>query len=129
MQLIHRATPDVRTLEPVWRTGPMFTQIRKIIVFSWNFVFDHEVSPLRHIKDVAIRHYILQALGLMWATSFAIATASYSYLAASLVGHAVLIAAAAITVATWTIASTNPHFFQPAAAIRRRDRNESQPEK
>ena len=89
----------------------MIAPARKIIVYCWNFVFNHEVSPLRHIPDVAIRHYVLQALGLMWAVSFAVATGSYTFLAASVVGHTVLIAAAAITVATWTAATVKPEFF------------------
>ena len=42
----------------------MFTPVRKFVVFCWDFVFNHEVSPLRNISDVAIRHYVLQALGV-----------------------------------------------------------------
>jgi hypothetical protein len=85
--------------------------MRQLIVAGWNFIFNAEVSPLRHIPDVAIRHYVLQALGFMWATSFALAIGSYTILAASILGHAVLIAAAAITVATYTAAATNPSLF------------------
>jgi hypothetical protein len=48
----------------------MFTPVRKFVVYCWNFVFNHEVSPLRNIPDVAIRHYVLQALGFMWAVAF-----------------------------------------------------------
>ena len=81
------------------------------VIYLWNYVFDHEVSPLRNIPDVAIRHYILQALGFMWAVSFSIALGSYTYFAASVIGHTVLIAAAALTVTTWTVASTKPSFF------------------
>jgi len=89
----------------------MFTPVGKFVVFCWDFVFNHEVSPLRNIPDVAIRHYVLQALGFMWAVAFAVATGSYTFLAASLIGHTVLIAAAAITVATWTAATVKPEFF------------------
>lgn len=89
----------------------MAMPVRKLIVFFWNFVFNHEVSPLRHIPDVAIRHYILQALGLMWAVAFAVAVGSYAFLAVSVIAHTVLIAAAAITVATWTAATTRPELF------------------
>ena len=89
----------------------MFTSTRKLIVFCWNFVFNHEVSPLRNIPDVGIRHYILQALGFMWGVTFAVATGSYTYLAASVIGHSVLIGAAAITVATWTAATAKPELF------------------
>ena len=93
------------------RPTPMNTSPRTYVAYAWNFLFNHEVSPLRHIPDVAIRHYVLQALGLMWATSFSLAMGSYTFLAASLLGHAVLIAAAAITVATLTTAATRPQLF------------------
>lgn len=94
----------------------MFTPIRSFVVYCWNFVFDNEVSPLRHIPDVAIRHYVLQALGLMWAVTFAVAAGSYTFLAVSVIGHTVLIAAVAITVATWTAASAKPALFVRGAA-------------
>lgn len=86
----------------------MIETTRKIVVHSWNFLFNHEVSPLRHIPDVAVRHYILQLLGFMWAISFSVALGSYTFMAASIIGHTVLIAAAAITVATWATASAKP---------------------
>jgi hypothetical protein len=93
------------------RLTPMITSTRNYVVYAWNFIFNHEVSPLRNIPDVAIRHYVLQALGLMWALSFSLAIGSYTFLAASLVGHTVLIAAAAITVATLTTAAKKPQAF------------------
>ena len=89
----------------------MITNSRRFVVYLWDFVFNHEVSPLRNIPDVAIRHNILQVLGFMWAICFAAAMGSYTFMAASLIGHAILIAAAAITVATWTTASKNPNLF------------------
>ncbi len=89
----------------------MFASTRKLIVFCWSFVFDHEVSPLRNIPDIAIRHYILQALALMWGITFSTAIGSYTYLAASVIGHSVLIGAAAITVTTWTAATVKPELF------------------
>jgi uncharacterized membrane protein len=81
------------------------------IVYAWNFIFDHRVSPVRNIPDIAVRHYILQALGAMWAVSFSVAIGSYTFMAASIVGHVVLIAALAITVATLTAASARPKMF------------------
>ena len=89
----------------------MLNTIQMFVVFCWNFVFNHEVSPLRHIPDVAMRHYILQALGLMWAVAFAVAIGSYTFAAVSVIGHTVLIAAAVITVTTWTAASAKPDLF------------------
>jgi hypothetical protein len=94
----------------------MFYTAKKLVVFCWDFVFNHEVSPLRNIPDVAIRHYVLQALGLMWAVAFAVAVGSYTLLAVSVIGHTVLIAAAAITVATWTAATVKPKLFVRCSA-------------
>jgi hypothetical protein len=54
---------------------------------------------------------ILQILGWMWACAFAVATGSYVLLPPSLIGHAALIAAAAITTATYTAAAYKPDVF------------------
>ena len=91
--------------------------MRKFVVFMWNFIFDHDKSPLRHIPDLQVRHMVFQILGWIWASSFAIAIGSYTFLAFSLVGHAVLIAAATITVATYTAAAKRPSVF--TANVRR----------
>jgi hypothetical protein len=94
--------------------------MQKLIADAWNFIFNHEVSPLRHIPDVGTRHMILQILGWMWAVAFSVAIGSYALLPASLIGHAVLIAAAAITAATYTTASIKPDLFK-AGSGRRHD--------
>jgi hypothetical protein len=104
----------------------MFYSIRRLVVYGWDFVFNHEVSPLRHIPDVAIRHYVLQALGLMWAAAFAVAVGSYTFLAVSVIGHTVLIAAAAITVTTWTAATAKPELFIFGSARQKQDGAESE---
>jgi hypothetical protein len=44
-----------------------------MVLYGWNFIFNAEVSPLRHIKDVSLRHYVLQALGFMWAAASSVA--------------------------------------------------------
>lgn len=86
--------------------------MRTLVVRLWDFIFNHNVSPLRHIQDVAIRHYVLQALGFMWAVSFSVAVGSYTTAFANIIGHAVLIGAAAITVATYTAATVKPSMFK-----------------
>jgi hypothetical protein len=96
----------------------MIDKSRSYVVYAWDYIFDHEVSPLRNIPDVAVRHYVLQLLGFMWVVSFAIAIGSYTLLAASLIGHTVLIAAAAITVATLTTAAKKPKVFTLGAGRR-----------
>lgn len=85
----------------------------RYVVYGWNFLFNHEVSPLRHIDDIAVRHYVLQALGFMWAVSFSVAIGSYTFMAASIIGHVVLISAAAITVSVYTTATLKPGLFKP----------------
>ena len=85
--------------------------MRDFVINSWNFIFDHEVSPLRHIPDFGVRHMVFQLLGWMWAIAFSVAIGSYLFLAISLIGHAVLIGAAAITVATYTAAKSRPQAF------------------
>ena len=119
--MIQTANRDVYLINPQPGEFVIFNSIRMLIVYVWDFVFNHEVSPLRHIPDVAIRHYVLQALGLMWAAAFAVAAGSYTFFAVSVVGHTVLIAAAAITVTTWTAATARPELF-----VRNSTKNESE---
>lgn len=85
--------------------------MKNLVVYFWNFIFDHDKSPLRHIPDMQVRHLVFQLLGWLWALSFGIAIGSYTVLAVSLFGHIVLIGAAAITVATYTAAAARPEMF------------------
>ena len=85
--------------------------MRNLIVFMWNYLFDHEVSPLRNIPDFGVRHMVFQLLGWMWAIAFSVAIGSYTVMAVSLLGHVVLIGAVAITVATYTAAAKRPQMF------------------
>lgn len=94
--------------------------MKTLLAYGWNFIFNHEVSPLRHIPDINTRHMVLQMLGWMWAISFAIAIGSYTVLAVSLLGHAVLISAMAITAATYTTATVRPETFGSKPPERRR---------
>lgn len=85
--------------------------MKTLTINAWNFIFDSEVSPLRNIPDISTRHYVLQALGFMWAIAFSLAIGSYTFLALNVVGHVALIGAAAITIATYTTASVRPSLF------------------
>ncbi len=93
----------------------------KLLVNIWDFVFNADVSPLRHIPDMSTRHYVFQALGFMWAVAFSVAIASYTFLAISIVGHVVLIGALAITASTYTTASLKPSLFKYAGWGRSKD--------
>ena len=61
--------------------------MKNFVVAAWNFIFDHESSPLRHIPDFGVRHMVFQLLGWMWAISFSIAVGSYTFLAISLIAE------------------------------------------
>jgi hypothetical protein len=86
--------------------------MKNIILASWNFIFDYNKSPLRNIPEGNIRHMVYQVLGWMWAISFSIATGTYAFMGVNLIAHAVLIGAAALTVATYTTASLKPNAFR-----------------
>lgn len=85
--------------------------MKKLVFSAWNFIFNSDVSPLRHIPDVSTRHYVLQALGAMWVLAFSLAIGSYTLFAFNLIGHIVLIGAATITIATYTTATIKPSVF------------------
>lgn len=87
--------------------------MKNFVVAAWSFVFDHEASPLRNIPDFGVRQMVFQMLGWMWAIAFSVAVGSYTFLAISLVGHAVLIGALTITVATYTASVKRPKVFLP----------------
>lgn len=81
------------------------------ILYPWNFIFNHEVSPLRHIPDISTRHYVLQALGIMWVTAFSLAIGNVYFFYINFLGHAVLIGAITITVSVLTAAQIKPKLF------------------
>lgn len=81
------------------------------VVYPWNFIFNHEVSPLRNIPDISSRHYVLQALAFMWVVAFSIAVGNATFFYVNFLAHAALIGAATITVATWTAATVKPDLF------------------
>lgn len=86
--------------------------MRKFVYDSWNLIFDHRVSPLKNIPDVNTRHMILQVLAWMWVVAFSIAVGSWTGFLVSALGHIALIAAAAVTVGTYTVAETTPGIFK-----------------
>jgi hypothetical protein len=42
------------------------SSVREFIYNSWNGVMNADVSPLKHIKDLQVRHMVLQILAWMW---------------------------------------------------------------
>ena len=82
--------------------------MRKYIYDSWNYIFDHEKSPLKNIPDITVRHMVLQMLAYMWVVAFAIFIGSLNGIVWSLLGHIALIAAVTVTVATYKVAENDP---------------------
>ena len=85
--------------------------MREFIFNSWNVVMDHEKNPLSNIPDFSTRHMIMQVLAWMWCIVFAIIVSSMWAGVISMVLHALLLAAIAITVATFETAKRKPNVF------------------
>lgn len=81
------------------------------VVYPWNFIFNHEVSPLRHIPDISTRHYVLQALAFMWVVACSVAVGNAMFFYINFLAHTALIGAATITVVTLTTATVKPELF------------------
>ena len=67
----------------------------------WNSVMDHEKNPLSNIPDFATRHMIMQVLAWMWCIVFGIIVSSMWAGVISMILHMILLAAIAVTVATF----------------------------
>ena len=85
--------------------------MREWIFNCWNVVMDHESNPLRNIPDCSTRHMIMQVLAWMWCIVFAIIVSSMWAGVISMMLHALLLAAVAITVATFETAKRKPTIF------------------
>tara|TARA_R110000850_G_scaffold149377_1_gene271817 strand:+ start:507 stop:812 length:306 start_codon:yes stop_codon:yes gene_type:complete len=85
--------------------------IRKWVFDCWNVVMDHEKNPLSAIPDFSTRHMIMQVLAWMWCIVFAIIVGSMWAGVISMLLHVLLLAAIAITVATFETAKRKPNTF------------------
>ena len=85
--------------------------MNKWIVDCWNVVMDHKKNPLSNIPDFSTRHMIMQVLAWMWCIVFAIVLGSMWAGVVSMMLHALLLAAVAVTVATFETAKRKPNVF------------------
>ena len=85
--------------------------MREWVYNCWNVVMDHEVNPLSSIPDFSTRHMIMQVLAWMWCIVFAIIVGSMWAGVISMMLHVLLIAAIAVTVATFETAKRKPQYF------------------
>ncbi len=102
-------------LSPRDGTDAMITDVKNSTIHAWTFAFDHNLRLLWDIPDVYVRHHVPQVLGLMWAVSFSLLIGSYSFLAAKILGQFILIEAAAVTAATFTVAAKRHKLFMRGA--------------
>ena len=86
--------------------------MQKFIYDSWNGVMNADKNPLRHIPDTNTRHMILQVLAWMWCIAFSMWVGSFYIMGISMIGHAVILSAIVVTVATFETAQRNPNFFE-----------------
>jgi hypothetical protein len=84
---------------------------REWVYNCWNVVMDHEKNPLSAIPDFSTRHMIMQVLAWMWCIVFAIIVGSMWAGVVSMLLHVLLLAAIAVTVATFETAKRKPNMF------------------
>ena len=85
--------------------------MREWVYNCWNVVMDHEKNPLSNIPDFSTRHMIMQVLAWMWCIVFAIIVGSMWAGVISMMLHVLLLAAVAVTVATFETAKRKPNVF------------------
>ena len=85
--------------------------MRQFIYDSWNGVMNADINPLKKIPHTNTRHMVLQVLAWMWCIVFSSYFGSMWIFGATTIAHIFLLAAIAITVATFETAKNNPSFF------------------
>ena len=85
--------------------------MRQLVYDSWKGVMNAEINPLRRIPDTNTRHMVLQVLAWMWCIAFSVIVGSWTVFGVSAIGHIALLAAIAVTVATFETAKRNPKLF------------------
>ena len=85
--------------------------MREWVYDCWNSVMDDKRNPLSAIPDFSTRHMIMQVLAWMWCIVFGIIVGSMYAGVFSMVLHTLLLAAIAVTVATFETAKRKPSAF------------------
>ena len=85
--------------------------MREWVYDCWNSVMDDKRNPLSSIPDFSTRHMIMQVLAWMWCIVFGIIVGSMYAGVFSMVLHTLLLAAIAVTVATFETAKRKPSAF------------------
>ena len=83
----------------------------KYIYDTWNSVMNHDRNPLKNIPHTNTRHMIMQVLAWMWCIAFSSYFSSMWIFGVTAIAHIIILAAIAITVATFETARRKPDFF------------------
>jgi len=73
---------------------------------------DSDISPLKNIPNLQVRHMIMQVLAWMWCIAFGMIVNDIFAGIASMVAHIALLGVVAVTVATFETAKRNPDVFK-----------------
>ena len=85
--------------------------MRKTIVDNWDSIMNHNKNPLKNIPDTNTRHMIIQILAWMWCIVFSMYFSSMWIFGITTIAHIFILAAIAITVATFETAKRKPIIF------------------
>ena len=84
----------------------------KKVLHTYNLIMDSSINPLKNVKNLQVRHMVMQLLACMWSLIFVmyIVESIYAFGISALV-HSLLIVAIVITVAVFDTANRNPEVF------------------
>ena len=85
--------------------------MRQHIFDTWNSVMDSNISPLKNIPNLQVRHLIMQILAWMWVSVCSMYLGSIMFWGINAIAHTLLLAAIVITVGTFDTAQRNPKLF------------------
>ena len=83
----------------------------RYIYESWESIMNHDRNPLKNIPDTNTRHMIMQVLAWMWCIAFSSYFSSMWIFGITAIAHIIILAAIAVTVATFEMAKRNPRFL------------------
>ena len=83
----------------------------RYIYESWESIMNHDRNPLKNIPDTNTRHMIMQVLAWMWCIAFSSYFSSMWVFGITAIAHIIILAAIAVTVATFEMAKRNPRFL------------------
>lgn len=85
--------------------------VREWIVNCWNGVMNADINPLSKIPHTNTRHMVMQVLAWMWCIVFSSYFGSMWIFGITTIAHIIVLAAIAVTVATFETAKRRPDFF------------------